>query len=268
MSKTRVDGQQRAYEEALRGAVADLPATEVEELLDALREHLVEARAAQPEASLHDILGPPERFAHEFRVASGFEDQPHDEDSEPSKPETAWWRRWMFPFGVLVYAAGAVCFTVSIVNVGNEGYALPGGALFVLGILIAASGHRYADPVSPATARWADHRTALARGYFAIVKPLRGWGLVVALDWYVIGGSVYDPAPTGFPLPDYLGLSLGVLPGGSMGGLVVILCAVLVSVWLGLRERSLGRWRALVVPVELILASAPILAAVSYSLHF
>jgi hypothetical protein len=260
MNKTSLNGQQRAYEEALRGAVADLPAAEVQELVDAFREHLVEARAARPDASLHEILGPPERFAYEFRVASGFEDGPSAANEPP--PAEAWWRRWMFPFGVLATAAGAVCFTISIVTAGNEGYALPSGALYVLGLLTAVSGHRYADPVTPAISELA-HRPAaraFAKGYFALVKPLRGWGVVIVLDWYVIGGSVYSPAPTGFPFPDYLGLELG--------GLAVVLCAVGVSVWLGLRERHLGRWRALVVPVELILASGPVIAAVSYALHF
>lgn len=259
MDRTKVDGRQRAYEEALRSAAGDLPAAEVEELLDALREHLVEARAAQPDASLHEILGPPERFAYEFRVASGFEGEP---PATSERSPMASWRRWLFPFGVLATAAGVVCFTISIVTLGNEGYALPSAALFLLGLLTAVSGHRFADPVTVAVAELADRpqARAFAKGYFALVKPLRGWGVVVALDWYVIGGSVYGPAPTGFPLPDYLGLHLG--------GLVVIVCAVGVSLWLGRRERRLGRWRALVVPVELILASAPVIAAVSYALHF
>lgn len=283
MSGTTVEEQTKAYEQALRAAIADLPAAEVDELTEDLREYVAEIRAEQPSASLDDVLGPPERFAEEFRAAAGYagheepgagasagpsgRDSGGDQDAAPGR-----WRPWLFPFGVLAYAAGAVCFTISIVNVGNEGYALPSGALFLLGLLIAISGHRYLDPVSRAVGTFVAARPWLrvpGRIYSAVAWVLRGWGVVVLVDWYVIGGRPNGPEPTGFPLPHYLGLDLGISPGtGAMGGLIVIVAAVLVSVWLGLRERRIGRWRALVVPVELVFASAPILAAVSYTLHF
>ncbi len=65
------------YELRVRDALADLPADEVEELIQDLRAHLADVNAEFPEGadeqSLVDRLGPPDRYAAELRAAAGFE---------------------------------------------------------------------------------------------------------------------------------------------------------------------------------------------------
>ncbi|GII52931.1 hypothetical protein Pth03_13200 [Planotetraspora thailandica] len=59
-----------AYAEAVRAALADLPAADREELLEDLDDHLAEV-AAEPGMTLEDRLGPPEEYAAELRAAYG-----------------------------------------------------------------------------------------------------------------------------------------------------------------------------------------------------
>ncbi|MBM7790832.1 HAAS signaling domain-containing protein [Tenggerimyces flavus] len=66
-----------SYELRVRDALADLPADEVEELIQDLRGHLAEINAEFPEGvdehALIDRLGLPEVYAGELRAAAGFE---------------------------------------------------------------------------------------------------------------------------------------------------------------------------------------------------
>jgi len=59
-----------AYAEAVRAALADLPAADREEMLEDLDDHLMEV-AAEPGMTLEDRLGSPEAYAAELRAAYG-----------------------------------------------------------------------------------------------------------------------------------------------------------------------------------------------------
>jgi hypothetical protein len=59
-----------AYAEAVREALADLPAADREEMLEDLDDHLTEV-AAEPGMTLEDRLGSPEAYAAELRAAYG-----------------------------------------------------------------------------------------------------------------------------------------------------------------------------------------------------
>ncbi|HEU5107153.1 MAG TPA: hypothetical protein VFT95_01110, partial [Micromonosporaceae bacterium] len=58
------------YTEAVRAALADMPAKARDELLEDLPEHLAEV-AAEGEGPLEDRLGPPDRYAAELRASAG-----------------------------------------------------------------------------------------------------------------------------------------------------------------------------------------------------
>ncbi|GAA3094260.1 HAAS signaling domain-containing protein [Streptosporangium carneum] len=58
------------YAQAVRDALADLPARDREELLEDLDDHLAEV-AAESDAPLEERLGPPEAYAAELRAAYG-----------------------------------------------------------------------------------------------------------------------------------------------------------------------------------------------------
>lgn len=253
-------GELADYEAALRSATSDLAPNVVEAMVEDLRAHAAELAANEPEVPLSERLGSPADFANEYRQAAA--------DEPPRQDSVAWveagWRRWLFPFGILCYAAGVFAFTAALVTTGNEGYQLPSGALALAGVLLALSGRQGWN--TPAVLDW---RTwpADARLAYTMVWALRGWGAVVFVDAFFVGGEYLYPQLTGFPLPQYFGLGLGVFDGGGGGGLTVILATVLLSVWLGLGEHRLGKWRALVFPVDLVLAAAPVLAWISVVLH-
>ncbi|GAB3399177.1 hypothetical protein [Flindersiella endophytica] len=250
------------YEAAVRAATTDLPANVGESMIEDLRAHATELAADEPDVTLSEALGSPSAFAEEYRAASNAGDvrQPPPAGAR----HVTGWRRWLFPFGLLCYVAGIGVFTVALVNTGNEGYQLPGAALVLTGVLLAVSWRRgWTAPAGFDRRGW----PAPARAAYVAIWALRGWGLVVFADAYVIGGDYPYPQLTGFPLPQYFGLGLGVFDGGGAGGLIVILAVAALSIWLGRGEHRLGKWQALVFPVDLVLAAAPVLAAISVLLN-
>ncbi|RGA00278.1 hypothetical protein DI270_035560, partial [Microbispora triticiradicis] len=60
----------KAYADAVREALADLPPEDRETLLEDLHDHISEV-AAEPGLSLEDRLGAPEAYAAELRAAYG-----------------------------------------------------------------------------------------------------------------------------------------------------------------------------------------------------
>lgn len=63
------------YAQAVREALADLPAAEREELLEDLPDHLAEV-AAEDEGTLRERLGDPQTYAAELRTAAGLDPRP------------------------------------------------------------------------------------------------------------------------------------------------------------------------------------------------
>jgi hypothetical protein len=70
-----VSGDVADYVEAVRAALADLPAAQRAELLDDLADHLREV-AEEGDGSLRDRLGPPETYAAELRSSAGLPPRP------------------------------------------------------------------------------------------------------------------------------------------------------------------------------------------------
>lgn len=250
------------YEAAVRAATADLPPNVVESMIEDLRAHAAELAADEPDVSLSQALGSPSAYADEYRQAATA--APDDTGETPPPVDAVrWptgWRRWLFPFGILCYVAGIVAFTAALVTSGNEGYQLPSAALVLVGVLLAVSWRRgWTAPAAFDRRRWA----APAQAAYVAVWALRGWGVVILFDAFFIGGEYLYPRLTGFPLPQYFGLGLGIFEGGGAGGLIVIITVAVLSIWFGRGEHRLGKWQALIFPVDLVLAAAPVLAAIS-----
>ena len=72
MSATTASLEVRAYLDAVRARLGDIPECDLEELLEDLEQHLIEV-AAEGEGTLEDRLGPPAVYAEELRATAGFE---------------------------------------------------------------------------------------------------------------------------------------------------------------------------------------------------
>jgi uncharacterized membrane protein len=72
---TSLEQEVARYVEAVRAALADVPAAERDELIEDLRDHLAEV-AADGEGSLADRLGPPAGYAAELRASAGLRPAP------------------------------------------------------------------------------------------------------------------------------------------------------------------------------------------------
>ena len=70
MSTSTANPEVRSYLEAVRARLADVPESDLEELLDDLEDHLIEV-AAEDDGALEDRLGPPGVYAEELRATAG-----------------------------------------------------------------------------------------------------------------------------------------------------------------------------------------------------
>lgn len=230
----------RAYLAAVREALAGLPADEVADITEELREHLtdvVDELGADADAeALVARLGPPRDYAAELRVAAGLEVAAASASS--SRP--GFWRR----LGRLVVAgAGFGAVAGVLVGIVLSGYGVHpfvylGAALAVVAgattVLLGTGGADIPDELRrvPGADRVAGgYRWLQARpwgpGAIAFVTSLRpAWWAVRAL---VVGAVVVIAGG-----------------GGLAAGAVVAALALLGSVWLGRRSESgsvLGRAR-------------------------
>ena len=149
---TGVQEEIRAYAAAVRGALADAPPEQRDELLEDLEEHLAEVAAEDGDRSLAARLGPPEEYARELRAAAGIGGAtrapvggrrglgPAWERLRSSRPAVevlrflpelrpAWW---------VLRAWGAVT-AVAVVFVDSSSFPLPTLGLGVVGVALAVA---------------------------------------------------------------------------------------------------------------------------------
>src|SRR5262245_45642646 len=185
------------YEAAVRAATNDLAPNVVESMIEDLRAHAIELAADEPDVSLSQALGAPSAYADEYRRAAT-EELPDGAGANPPPTAAAQrptgWRRWLFPLGILCYLAGIVAFTAALVTVGNEGYQLPSAALILVGILLAVSWRQgWTAPTAFDRRQW----PAPAQAAYVAIWALRGWGVVILVDAFFIGGEYLYPQLTG-----------------------------------------------------------------------
>ena len=225
----------RTYLEGVRAALADLPAAEVDEILDDVRGHLDEivpeivsavGDDADVTASLTKRLGTPADYAAELRAAAGYPEPATAATVVPSP----WPARWALG-GMLVGAAGLALGLLSrnpvllligvlapvpaLAIVVKDGKDVPAvAALPVVRRFVAAR------PPAGSTAR-------AATDFVASLQP--AWWLLRAL---------------------IAGILVGAFVGDSLAAVVVVVVGIPVSVWLGYASKRDRRWLWLVVPLN------------------
>lgn len=230
----------RSYLDGVRAALADLPAAEVDEILDDVRGHLDEIVAeiggdADVTASLTKRLGTPADYAAELRAAAGYPEPATTATVLPSP----WPARWALG-GMLVGAAGLALGLLSrnplllligvlapvpaLAIVVKDGKDVPAvAALPVVRRFVAAR------PPAGSTAR-------AATDFVASLQP--AWWLLRAL---------------------LAGILIGAVVGESLVTVVLVVVGIPVSVWLGYASKRDRRWLWLVVPLNaLAVALVPI----------
>jgi hypothetical protein len=203
-----VPAEVRAYAEAVRAALADVPADRAGDLLEDLEDHLAEV-AADGEGSLESRLGPPADYAQELRAAAGLPTaDPADaglrggiagfaERLRASRagqevvrflPELrpAWWvvRAWAAVTAVDVVFVGGTSFPVPTLGLGPVGFVATVAAVVWsvhLGLRARAEG------------RPAGRRSWLLNGGLAVLALVAVVG-VADRSGVAVAGTYYEPA--------------------------------------------------------------------------
>jgi len=228
----------RAAEEYLRGvreALADLPATEVAEILDDVRAHLADLTAELggevDAAALTARLGPPSEYATELRTAAGY----------PSGPQAAGRPR----HALARLAVAALVVATVLVALGTLALeplpVLLGLLVSVLGLAVVGRDGPDLPSVAalPEVRRFVGSRPAVGRPARTVVD------FVASLQpaWWVLRACA--------------AAALLVAVAGGVDVLAVLLVALLaapVSAWVGHRTRRDRRWLWAVVPLNGIAA--------------
>lgn len=92
MNATTVNPEVRAYLDAVRAHLADVPQRELDELADDLEGHLLEV-AAEDDGTLEERLGPPEVYADELRATAGLPSRDAAERERLSRRAIEWFER-------------------------------------------------------------------------------------------------------------------------------------------------------------------------------
>jgi hypothetical protein len=271
--------QVEAYEHALRAAVSDLPEADADEMVRDLRTHLAEVAAEQPASTLTEIVGPPDRYATELRAAAGLEALG---GHEVSPAGGTGWRSWLFLGGLTIYAGGVLGVAAAAGTSGNESYLVPALAAVFVGVVAMLGGQRTVDAsVTGSSRRWerwiagagGARPASFVRDLSAVAWALRGWGVVLVVDLYVVRAVFDSPvtdAISGLTADE--GEGTATLIGGVdslvavAGWLAAVCLAALVSIRLGAEQWRLGKWRLLVAPVTAVLAALPAIVVVRFAL--
>ncbi len=251
-----VDRPVEEYLAGVRAALADLPASEVTDIVDEVRGHLADVRSevgqdAGP-AALTARLGTPAAYAAELRVAAGY----------PPAPQTVERRAGTAVLAVAVLVAAALVMLlggVGVLDGGGLGLLPIGLVVASLLLLLAVPELATGGPRLPRVAALPVVRRLAA----ALREPRGVLGFVVSLQpaWWVLRALV-AVALVG-------GLLLG---GGLVGWLLLAVVFVPLSVALGHLCRRDRRWVWPVVPLNAFAAalipalfglSTPVVAAPS-----
>jgi len=230
----------QSYLDGVRAALADLPAAEVDEILDDVRGHLDEIVAelgadADGTESLTKRLGTPADYAAELRAAAGYPEPATVAAAVPSP----WPARWALS-GMLVGAAGLALGLLSR----NPLLVLIGVLAPVPALAIVVKDGKDVPAVAalPVVRRFVAARPpagSAARSVTDFVASLQpAWWLLRAL---------------------IAGILIGAIVGESLATVVLVVVGLPVSVWLGYASKRDRRWLWLVVPLNaLAVALLPI----------
>ncbi|WP_410574826.1 DUF1700 domain-containing protein [Amycolatopsis sp. cmx-4-61] len=235
----------RVYLARVRTALADLPASEVEEILEDVRPHLAELEAELGEGArveaLIERLGTPESYAAELRASGGY--PPPAEGATqvlataaPSlvRPRIAWWGLVLCALALALLAFGAAVSVRAGVLVGL----LPFVPVFLVSVALLLSGG--VEPVL-ALPEVAWLRTTMAKGreqedagkflrYLGSLKP--AWWVLCAVTLVCFG------------------LVLMLRQRSAVVLLPFLLLAAVAAVWAGPRLRADRRLLWVAVPVS------------------
>ncbi|MGI5128952.1 DUF1700 domain-containing protein [Pseudonocardia sp. CA-107938] len=216
----------QAYLDGVRAALADLPAAEVDEILDDVRGHLDELTAELGEGvePLTTRLGTPADYAAELRAAAGYP------AAAPVAATSPWPARWALA-GILVGAGGLALGTLSrnplLVLIGVLA-PIPALALIardgkdVPSVAALPVVRRFVGAVPPPGSA-----ARAVTDFLASLQPA----------WWLLRAVV-------------AGLLVGALFGDLLAAAVLAVVGVPVSVWLGFASKRDRRWLWLVVPLN------------------
>lgn len=230
------------YVARIQAALADLPAAEVEEIVEDIGQHLSEVAGELGDEvsveALSERLGTPEQYASELRAAAGY---PTGGAAGPRAKKPVFAARfalWSLVLGVLMaFIAGAVAGAM------RSSEALGAPLLFCVPLMIAAllvlTGNVpysaiVALPeyraVAGAWGRMLDSLPGTAGAYLRSLRP--GWWLLRVVILVVA--------------------ILVALRREVHGSFVLLpLIAIVLLVWRGKRARTDGRWRWIIAPANL-----------------
>jgi uncharacterized membrane protein len=235
----------RVYLARVRTALADLPASEIEEILDDVRPHLAELEAelgagARVEA-LIERLGTPESYAAELRASGGY--PPAAEGATQvvatttpglAKPRIAWW-------GLLVCAVALALIAFGATISGDAAVLL--GLLLFLPVFLVSLVLLLRGGVEPVLAlpevAWL--RTTMRRGREQEeTGKLLGYLRSLKPAWWVLCAVVLVA----------LGLLLMARHRSAVLLLPFLLVAAVAAVWVGPRVRADRRLLWVAVPIS------------------
>ncbi len=236
-------GPVEEYLAGVRAALADLPAPEVAEIVDDVRGHLADVRAAVGEdadpAALTTRLGTPEAYAAELRAAAGY---------APAPPPVAADRGvGTARLAVVGLVASTVLVLLGGLVVGGGGGVAPVGLLVLLVVvgfvgLLALPALVGGGPRMPAVAALPSVRRVVQALPDAGAGGVSGFVAGLQPAWWVLRALVAAAVVT------------AVVGGGAVVWLVVGALFVPVSVLLGRVSQRDRRWVWAVVPLNALAA--------------
>jgi uncharacterized membrane protein len=219
------------YLSRTQAALADLPAAEVEEILEDIGPHLAEVAEELGEDvsvdALIERLGTPEEYATELRTAAGY--PPAEPAPKPAGVFLSRLALWLLAIGTLAW------FLAGLIGVSSRDGA-PGGIAIVLTPLLAIAWYLIFTGRAPEIADLAEARAA-RRLLDAIPAPVMGYLRSLRPAWWLVRIVV-------------LLIAIIAAPGGQPAGLVVAVAALAAVAVLGARGRADARWRWVVTPAN------------------
>jgi uncharacterized membrane protein len=227
------------YVARVKAELADLPAAEIEEILEDIEQHLGEVATELGDDvsvdTLVERLGTPEQYATELRTAAGY---PAGEPAGPPPKQ----RRILPRFALLALVLGvAIAFAGGLAYL-NDGDRVLGPVILFLVPLYAAVALIFMGYVKPSAVADLPEYRAFARAGRRAVGALSERTVTYLLSlrpaWWLIRIVVLVAGAL---------LALDRKLGGSF---VLVLAALLLVAWFGTRARDDKRWRWVVAPAN------------------
>jgi uncharacterized membrane protein len=228
------------YVARIKAALADLPATEVEEIVEDIEQHLGEVADELGDEvtvdALVERLGTPEDYASELRTAAGY---------PAGEPVTAPRQGRSLPrFALWVLVLSVVIVLIAGLGFLGDGDRVLGPVILLLVPLYAAVILVFTGHVKPeAVAELPEYRafaTAGRRSVGGLSERAVGYLRSLRPAWWLVRILVLVAAAL---------LALDRKLGGSF---VLVLAALLIVAWFGARAREDKRWRWVVAPANFL----------------